>query len=206
MTMAVARGGVEVGPTVAFASRTFNPTEERILVAALGLIGRQGVQRLGMAQIADAAGVARGTLYRYFPSRDHVLAAAADYDEARFRTGLDEVLTSVQVAEERIGAFVGYAFDFIRSHPARPLFESEPGFVLSYLLDHLPAMRGELIERLGDALDTVPAVKDGDLDREQLADVIVRLFASSWIIPETDEASLVKSLRGILQIRTPGGD
>lgn len=200
MTVTVTRPGVEVGQTGAFTSRTFTPTEERILIAALGLIGRQGVQRLGMAQIADAAGVARGTLYRYFPSRDHVLAAAADYDEVRFRAGLDEMLDSVHTPEEKIGAFVGYAFEFIRSHPARPLFESEPGFVLSYLLDHLPAMRGELIGRLGDALDAVPAVKGGYLDREQIADVIVRLFVSSWIIPETDEASLVDSLRGILQI------
>jgi hypothetical protein len=46
----------------------------------------------------------------------------------------------------------------------------------------------------------VPAVRNGYLDRELLADVIVRLFVSSWIIPETDEASLVDSLRGILQI------
>ncbi len=200
MTVTVSRPGTEAGCSDSFTTRTFNPTEERILIAALGLIGRQGVQRLGMAQIADAAGVARGTLYRYFPSREQVLAAAADYDEVRFRSGLDDVLSSVQAPEERIGAFVAYAFDFIRNHPARPLFESEPGFVLSYLLDHLPALRGELIGRLGDALDRVSAVKDGNLDREQLADVIVRLFVSSWIIPETDEASLVKSLRGILQI------
>jgi AcrR family transcriptional regulator len=200
MTVTVARMGAAGAGTDSFTTRTFNPTEERILIAALGLIGRQGVQRLGMAQIADAAGLARGTLYRYFPSRDHVLAAAADYDEVRFSAGLDEVLAHVQSPETRIRAFVGYAFDFIRSHPARPLFESEPGFVLSYLLDHLPAMRGELIGRLGDALDSVPAVVHGDLDREQLADVIVRLFVSSWIIPETDEESLVDSLRGILQI------
>jgi AcrR family transcriptional regulator len=200
MTVTVARVGAEVGSTEAFTTRAFTSTEERILNAALGLIGRQGVQRLGMAQIADAAGVARGTLYRYFPSRDLVLAAAADYDEVRFRAGLDQVLASVRTPEERIGAFVGYAFDFIRSHPARPLFESEPGFVLSYLLDHLPALRSELTERLGDALDTVPAVKEGDLDREQLADVIVRLFASSWIIPESDENELVQSLSRILQI------
>jgi AcrR family transcriptional regulator len=189
-----------VGNAGSFTTRTFNPTEERILNAALVLMARQGVQRLGMAQIADTAGVARGTLYRYFPSRDHVLAAAADYDEARFSAGLDQVLASAQAPEERIRAFVGYAFDFIREHPARRLFESEPGFVLMYLLDHLPAMRGELVGRLGDALDTVPAVKDGALDREQLADLIVRLFVSSWIIPESDEASLVDSLRGILQI------
>ncbi len=199
MTVTVATSGGEVSSET-FATRTFTPTEERILIAALGLIGRQGVQRLGMAQIADAAGVARGTLYRYFPSLVHVLAAAADYDEARFSSGLDEVLESVQEPEARIGAFVAYAFDFIRNHPARGLFESEPGFVLSYLLDHLPALRGELIGRLGDALDTVPAVKAGELDREQLADVIVRLFASSWIIPESDETSLVQSLTRILQI------
>ena len=198
MTVTVEQGETATGG--AFTTRTFTPTEERILIAALGLIGRQGVQRLGMAQIADAAGVARGTLYRYFPSRDHVLAAAADYDEVRFRTGLDEVLADVHGPEKRIGTFVAYAFDFIRNHPARPLFESEPGFVLSYLLDHLPALQGELIGRLGDALDLVPAVRSGHLDREQLADVLVRLFVSSWIIPETDEASLVDSLRGILQI------
>jgi hypothetical protein len=46
----------------------------------------------------------------------------------------------------------------------------------------------------------VPAVREGDLDREQLADVIVRLFASSWIIPESDETELVQSLSRILQI------
>ena len=181
-------------------ARTFSPTEARILTAALGLIGRRGVRRLGMQEIAEAAGVSRGTLYRYFPSRDHVLAAAADFDEQRFSAGADDVLASVTEPEQRISAFLAYAFEFIRSHSARSLFESEPGFVLSYLLDHLPSLRGELILRLGDALDSVPAVKRGDLDREQLADVIVRLFASSWIIPESDERTLVDSINRILEI------
>ena len=179
--------------------REFSPTEARILTAALALIGRRGVRRLAMQEISEAAGVSRGTLYRYFPSRDAVLAAAADFDELRFRAGLDEALKSA-APDERIGAFMAYAFDFIRAHPARSLFESEPGFVMSYLLDHLPSLRSELILRLGDALDTVPAVARGELDREQLADVIVRLFASSWIIPESDDRTLVRSLNRILQI------
>ena len=110
------------------------------------------------------------------------------------------MLAAARSPEDRIGAFMAYAFDFIRSHPCRPLFESESGFVMSYLLDHLPSLRGELVLRLGDALDTVPAVAAGALDREQLADVIVRLFASSWIIPESDDASLVQSVNRILQI------
>src|SRR5580698_8935991 len=182
--------------------RDFNPTEERILVAALGLIGRRGVRRLGMREIAETAGVSRGTLYRYFPSKDHVLAAA--YDAQRFSDGIDDVLSTARSPEERITSFMAYAFEFIRTHPCRPLFESESGFVMSYLLDHLPSLRGELVLRLGDALDAVPAVAAGTLSRDQLADVIVRLFASSWIIPETDDASLVQSVNRILQIDSEG--
>ena len=189
-------GAVENGPPAG----TFGPTEERILTAALVLIGRRGVRRLGMREIAEAGGVSRGTLYRYFPSKDHVLAAAAAYDAQRFSDGLDVVLSAPLSPEERIAAFMAYAFDFIRTHPCRPLFETESGFVMGYLLEHLPSLRGELVQRLGDALDIVPAVAAGTLGREQLADVIVRLFASSWIIPETDDASLVQSVNRILQI------
>jgi AcrR family transcriptional regulator len=179
---------------------SFGPTEERILIAGLGLIGRRGVRRLGMREIAEVAGVSRGTLYRYFPSKDHVLAAAAAYDAQRFSDGLDHVLATADSPEQRISAFMSYSFDFIRTHPCRPLFESEPGFVMSYLLDHLPALREELVGRLGDALDAVPAVASGALGKEELVDVIARLFASSWIIPETDDASLVQSLNRVLQI------
>src|ERR1700733_1419163 len=179
---------------------SFGPSEEPILVAALGLIGRRGVRRLGMREIAETAGVSRGTLYRYFPSKDHVLAAAAAYDAQRFSEGLDAVLSTALSPEERITAFMAYTFDFIRTHPCRPLFESESGFVMSYLLDHLPSLRAELLRRLGDALDTVPAVAAGTLGKDQLADVVVRLFASSWIIPETDDPPLVQSVNRILQI------
>src|ERR1700692_385390 len=112
-------------PGAAFdgAPEGFSPTEERILTAALGLIGRRGVRPLGMREIAEGAGGSRGTLYRYFPSKDHVLAAAAEYDAQRFSDGIDEVLAAARSPEDRISAFMAYAFDFIRSHPCRPLFE-----------------------------------------------------------------------------------
>ena len=194
------------GPSDGGPDHQFCPTEERILTAALGLIGRRGVRRLGMREIAEAAAVSRGTLYRYFPSKDHVLAAAAAYDAQRFSSGLDEVLSATRSPEDRITSFMSYAFAFIRTHPCRPLFESESGFVMSYLLDHLPSLRDELVLRLGDALDAVPAVARGALDKDQLADVIVRLFASSWIIPESDDASLVQSVNQLLQISSEETD
>jgi AcrR family transcriptional regulator len=175
-----------------------SPTEERIVSAALRLIGRRGVKRLGMQEISEAAGVSRGTLYRYFPSKDQVLAAAASYDERRFTDGLAQVLDSALTPADRIRAFIDFSFDYIRTHPARALFESEPEFVLSYLLDHLPKLRAAVLEQLGDALDAVPAVASGAVSRGDLTDLIVRLFASSWLIAESDERSLVPSINHLL--------
>jgi AcrR family transcriptional regulator len=178
----------------------FGPMEERILSATLRLIARRGVRRLGMQEVSEAAGVSRGTLYRYFPSKDQLLAAVASYDERGFAEGLAAALDVGDDPAARIEALVAFAFDYIRTHPARSLFETEPDFVLGYLLAHLPKLQVALLEQLGDAFDTVPAIASGNLSREQLADVIVRLFTSSFIIPEPDDRSLVQAINGLLML------
>jgi AcrR family transcriptional regulator len=183
-----------VGP----AGPAYGSTGERILSAALGLVGRRGVKRLGMQEVSEAAGVSRGTLYRYFPSKDRLLDAVAGYDEARFAVGLATALAPVHEPTERIHTLVAFAFDYIRLHPARSLFASEPEFVLGYLFQHLPKLRDALLEQLGEAFDSVPAVASGNLSRSQLADVIVRLFVSSLIMPEPDDRALVQSINSIL--------
>jgi len=183
-----------------------SPTEERIVSAALRLIGRRGVKRLGMQEISEAAGVSRGTLYRYFPSKDQVLAAAAAYDERRFAEGLAGALAPGPTAEARIRSFIAFSFDYIRTHPSRQLFETEPEFVLGYLLAHLPKLREAILEQLGPALDSIPAVSSGQVTRGELTDVIVRLFASSWLIAESDERTLVQSINRILLPATTDPD
>ncbi|MFF9689283.1 TetR family transcriptional regulator [Streptomyces sp. NPDC014623] len=46
-----------------------------ILRAGARLAGRGGFEAVQMREVADAAGVALGTLYRYFPSKVHLLVA-----------------------------------------------------------------------------------------------------------------------------------
>jgi len=57
-------------------------TRGRILAAAAGVLAER--EAASMAEIAAAAGVARGTLYRHFPTRDSLVAAleVAANDEA----------------------------------------------------------------------------------------------------------------------------
>ncbi|MFE7191084.1 TetR/AcrR family transcriptional regulator [Kitasatospora sp. NPDC057541] len=49
---------------------------ESLIATALALVNEIGVERLQMKQVCERSGVALGTAYRYFSSKDHLLAAA----------------------------------------------------------------------------------------------------------------------------------
>lgn len=63
---------------------------ERILTVALELASRGGYEEVQMRDVAERAGVALGTLYRYFPSKVHLLAAALAGHLAGLHTGVLE--------------------------------------------------------------------------------------------------------------------
>lgn len=50
----------------------------RILRAATALAARGGYEAVQMREVAESAQVALGTLYRYFPSKVHLLVAVID--------------------------------------------------------------------------------------------------------------------------------
>jgi AcrR family transcriptional regulator len=99
-----------------------------IIAAAAGVLAaREGA---GMGDIAAAAGIARGTLYRYFPSRESLLQAleAAANEEAGRRlaeANLDQVPVDEGLARAT-RALVAVGEDFIvLLRERRP---PEPGF------------------------------------------------------------------------------
>lgn len=51
-------------------------TREKLMRAAVGVVAREGLAAATTAAIAEAAGVAEGTLYRHFESKDDLLIAA----------------------------------------------------------------------------------------------------------------------------------
>ena len=73
------------------AARATTPSQrarrQAVLAAAIQLAREGGYDAVQMREVAERAGVALGTLYRYFPSKVHLLATAlGDQLEARDRT------------------------------------------------------------------------------------------------------------------------
>jgi AcrR family transcriptional regulator len=77
--------------------RVVKPTEQRraeILEAALALFSSKGFNETTMEEVAQAAGVAKGTVYLYFQSKEHLLLAL----KREFMQGLTDAVTAI-VAE-----------------------------------------------------------------------------------------------------------
>jgi AcrR family transcriptional regulator len=59
----------------ATSAKPAQPPRERILDTAYELFSRRGIRGVGIDEVIERAGVAKATLYRHFPSKDHLALA-----------------------------------------------------------------------------------------------------------------------------------
>ena len=77
------------GADEAFGSAAQRDRHRRILDATLALASRGGYEAVQMRTVAERADVALGTLYRYFPSKIHLLVSALARELERCQERLD---------------------------------------------------------------------------------------------------------------------
>jgi len=130
------------------------PTRERILDAAAELLVQSGPQ-CSMASIALEAGVAIGSMYNHFASKDALIRAV--YDRLAVQLEAAVILDWEQdlSARDRFDAYVDHYIDFFWSDPKRAiLFEilsSLPIVTPAELLSHF-ARSADYIARVLTAL------------------------------------------------------
>lgn len=86
------------------------PDERRreILEAATRLFREQGFGPTSVPSIARHAGMAAGTVYLYFPSKESILVALQDDFEAGLLDRFSEIAETVLAREDESGEIVGY--------------------------------------------------------------------------------------------------
>src|SRR3981081_4753217 len=94
---------------------------ERILSAARRLFDERGAGCVSMDEIAEAAGVGKGPLFRRFGSRASLAAAVLSERERSFQEGIirgEPPLGPGAPAAERLSAFGGAPLDMLQAQPA----------------------------------------------------------------------------------------
>jgi AcrR family transcriptional regulator len=82
----------------------------RIVVAAKKLFARQGFNATDMGQIASAIGLARNSLYRYFPNKEHILLACIQQDMTPHLERLTALAVAFPEPQPRIMAWLDAQF------------------------------------------------------------------------------------------------
>jgi TetR/AcrR family transcriptional regulator, transcriptional repressor for nem operon len=103
---------------------------EQLLDAAENVLLRQGLSASTIADVAAAAGVAKGTVYLYFESKDALLAGLRSRYLTRFADAVDSSVSSVRASPQtRLDRFVDGLFEFsVVNQALHHLLFHEAGF------------------------------------------------------------------------------
>jgi AcrR family transcriptional regulator len=115
-------------------ARALPETGARILDAAFDRVMDVGLARTTVEDVARAAGLARQTIYRYYPSKEHLVTALVLREEERFLDGIREAFAKDPDLEKALAGGILFCLRFAREHPLLDrLLDTDPETLLPYL-------------------------------------------------------------------------
>lgn len=164
---------------MAYPSKT---SPEAIRAVAIGLLEREGEAALTLRRVAGLLGVVPNALYRYYATRDVLVAAVADEVARRLLATIDEALDRPREdvpprAESRIRTLMEVYAAFADAHPA----------LYATLMTDRPAAEVELPQPLGYDLLWVRVIEvleplTGQADAPAAAVTLWSLLHGMWAL------------------------
>jgi AcrR family transcriptional regulator len=152
-----------------------------------------------MSDVSDRAGLSRGTVYRYFPTKEDLLAVLAEWEQNRFAEGLRRALDTVPPERVGVDTVAEYIITYLREHPALTLMiDVEPEFVLAFLRRQLPVFHRITEDLLGSVMDNSRPVQEGVVTADELNELLLRVVLSIFLVPGGDSNDTAGALAGAL--------
>ena len=136
---------------------TRSGSADAILSAAQQMIRERGPEKLRLAAVAEAAGVSRQTLYRWFPTKDDLLVALSQRERSLFDDRLTAALDSVRQPVRRLDEAVRILVTYLDENLSTDVIGVDPGFSLASLAAALEPQAESLVSVLGEAFDEIPS-------------------------------------------------
>jgi AcrR family transcriptional regulator len=171
-----------------------NSTRQRILAATAEVLGRHGMTKLSLSEVALEASVSRPTLYRWFASKRELLDAFVVWERQYYERAVTEATVDLPACE-RLDAALRVIVEYQQSYPGLRMIDIEPAQVIRRLSRVLPLMRARL-ERLAQGPDANLAVATA-----------VRVAIAHYLVSSDDADQFLEQLRHAARVkhRAPGG-
>ncbi len=184
--------------------RRMEATRERILHTALDLFLRKGLEQTTIAEIAEAADVARGTFFNYFPTKEAIFNYLGRHLLERMVASLPPPGTERRPAKERLVEFFLPACAWHAANPALSRFAYQVFVRDSAVLEAEESNLGPLFEMLA------ALVRDGqrsgelspDFEAEDAATLLFGAYFSalrSWHV-DGNERPLGEMMRSLVHL------
>ena len=165
-------------------------TRDRLLAATAEVLGRNGMTKLSLSEVATQAGVSRPTLYRWFSSKRDLLDAFVVWERESYEAAVAKVSVGLP-ASERLDAALRIIVDFQQSYPGLRMIDIEPEQVIKRLTGVIPQMRAQF-ERL------IPGPGG-----TEAAATVVRIAISHYLVRSDDGAQFLAQLRHAAGVKPP---
>ena len=94
-------------------------TRQRLLAAAATEFASEGYVGANVNHISQAAGLAKGTVYNYFPSKRGLMLALVDTIASAHTEAVLQQVALEQAPAQRLECFFRAGFAFVEQHPAQ---------------------------------------------------------------------------------------
>ena len=111
--------------------------EELILEAAEAILAEKGYHAMAMEEIAVRVGIAKGTVYLHFPSKDDLVVALFEREFGAFRQAVEDAAATPGTARSRLEQILRQTYDGMRGR--------RPHLLLTLAAD--PAVHSEQIAK-----------------------------------------------------------
>ncbi|MBU9763420.1 TetR/AcrR family transcriptional regulator [Mycobacterium sp. TNTM28] len=167
---------------------TENDSRLRILVATAEVLERRGVTKLSMSEVAVQAGISRMTLYRFFPSKEHLINEYTNWETDRLEAGLAMATAGLR-GVDRVDATLKFLVDYQTSYSGLRMIDIEPGHVIARMSALMPTLKSRLA-----------AILSGD-DAELAAGAVMRIIVSHYVVSGDDADEFLAQLRHAAGLR-----
>lgn len=174
-------------------------TAERILDAAVEAASVHGIGRMSVADVAIRAGLSRPSVYKRYPSKDALVAAAVSREAQRVVDATRQAAAGIEDPREALATAVATMLQLAREHPLLdrvvrteperlvPLFTTDDGLILA-------AVRPQIESVFAQRFPTM-----GPVSRRRVADMLARLLISYALNAPDDPPEVVADvLAGVI--------